>query len=110
MSKRTVVNLVWFGLVASLFFVWAIRNILPLDVINQPYTIKAQSANSLGMQAGTEVGSLGVQYGSVWGGKRVPGGVLVSMKIDREKKIPARSTGNPCLKPPLDEHSPDSAP
>src|SRR4051812_24672934 len=110
MSKRTVVNLVWFGLVASLFFVWAIRNILPLDVINKPYTIKAQFANSLGMQAGNEVAYLGVQYGSVSSVKRVPGGVLVSMKIDREKKIPAGSTANLYRKSAIGEQYVDFAP
>ena len=110
MSKRTVVNLVWFGLVASLFFVWAVRNILPLDVINKPYTIKAQFANSLGMQAGNEVAYLGVQYGSVSGVKRVPGGVLVSMKIDRNKKIPEGSTANLYRKSAIGEQYVDFAP
>jgi phospholipid/cholesterol/gamma-HCH transport system substrate-binding protein len=93
-NRRIVINLVWFGLIASLFLAWAVRNILPVDAINRPYEVTADFASSLGMQPGNEVDYLGVQYGSVGSIRRVPGGVRVTMKIDRGKRIPAGASAH----------------
>ena len=38
MTTRTKVNLVWFGLISALFIGWAVRNIVPLDFLERPYT------------------------------------------------------------------------
>jgi phospholipid/cholesterol/gamma-HCH transport system substrate-binding protein len=110
LTRRTKINLVWFGFVSLLFIGWAIRNILPLDFVERPYTIKAEFASSLGMQAGNEVAYLGVHYGAVSSVDRMPGGVKVTMKIDRDKHIPAGSTAHLFRKSAIGEQYVDFAP
>lgn len=110
MSRRTKINLAWFAFVAVLFGVWAIRNILPIDAVNKPYEIQAEFASSLGMQPGNEVAYLGTKYGSVASVKRIAGGVLVTMKIDRDKRIPRGSTAHLFRKSAIGEQYVDFAP
>lgn len=110
MTRRTKINLVWFALVSVLFISWAIRNIVPLDVIDRPYRITGEFASSLGMQAGNEVAYLGVHYGSVSSVERIPGGVKLTMKIDRDKHIPAHSTAHVFRKSAIGEQYIDFAP
>jgi phospholipid/cholesterol/gamma-HCH transport system substrate-binding protein len=110
MNRRTQINLVWFGLISFVFIAWAVRNIVPLDVIERPYSIKAEFASSLGMQPGNEVAYLGVKYGAVSGVDRIPGGVLVTMKINRDKHIPEGSTAHLFRKSAIGEQYVDFAP
>jgi phospholipid/cholesterol/gamma-HCH transport system substrate-binding protein len=110
MTRRTKINLVWFGLVSIVFIAWAVRTIVPLDVIERPYSIKAEFASSLGMQPGNEVAYLGVKYGAVSDVDRIPGGVLVTMKIDRDKHIPEGSTAHLFRKSAIGEQYVDFAP
>jgi phospholipid/cholesterol/gamma-HCH transport system substrate-binding protein len=110
LTRRTKINLVWFGLVSLLFISWAIRNIVPLDVVEHPYDITGEFASSLGMQSGNEVAYLGVHYGSVSKVERMPGGVKVTMKIDRDKHIPADSTAHVFRKSAIGEQYIDFAP
>lgn len=110
MTRRAQINLVWFGLISFVFIAWAVRNIVPLDVIERPYSIKAEFASSLGMQPGNEVAYLGVKYGAVSDVDRIPGGVLVTMKINRDKHIPEGSTAHLFRKSAIGEQYVDFAP
>jgi phospholipid/cholesterol/gamma-HCH transport system substrate-binding protein len=110
LTRRTKVNLVWFGLVSLLFISWAIRNIVPLDVVERPYEITGEFASSLGMQSGNEVAYLGVHYGAVSKVARIPGGVKLTMKIDRDKHIPANSPAHVFRKSAIGEQYIDFAP
>ncbi|MES4792824.1 MAG: MCE family protein, partial [Chloroflexota bacterium] len=110
MSTRIKINLAFFTMVALAFVWWAVRSILPVDALERPYRISAEFASSLGMQPGNEVAYLGVHYGSVAKVERIPGGVLVTMKIDRHKRIPAGSTAHLFRKSAVGEQYVDFAP
>lgn len=94
MSRRTSANLVTFTLVSGLFLAWAVNSIVSIDRLNQPYHLKGHFASSVGLLSGSEVDYLGVTFGSVTGVRREPGGVLVAMKIDHGKRIPAGSVAH----------------
>lgn len=91
MSRRTLVNLIFFNGVFALMLFWAANNIITVDRIERPYTITGDFAQAAGVKANAEVTYLGVHYGRVTKVARRPGGVHVTMKIDRAKDIPAGS-------------------
>ncbi len=91
MSRRTLINLVVFLGVFVVMCIWAVNNIITIDSIDQPYTIKADFTASAGVKADSEVAYLGVHYGRVSAIERVPGGVDMTLKIDRGKQIPLNS-------------------
>lgn len=91
MSRRTLVNLVFFNLVFLVMLGWAANNIITIDRLERPYTITGDFAQAAGVKANAEVTYLGVHYGRVTGVARRAGGVTVTMKIDRDKDIPAGS-------------------
>ena len=91
MSRRTLINLVFFNAVFLLMLFWAINNIVTVDRVERPYTITGEFAQAAGVKANAEVTYLGVHYGRVTAVKRIPGGVSVTMKIDRDRDIPAGS-------------------
>jgi phospholipid/cholesterol/gamma-HCH transport system substrate-binding protein len=91
MNRRTLINLVFFLGVFALMLFWAVNNIITVDRIDRPYTITGDFAQAAGVKANAEVTYLGVHYGRVSGVERRPGGVSVTMKIDRKKDIPAGS-------------------
>jgi phospholipid/cholesterol/gamma-HCH transport system substrate-binding protein len=93
-TRRVKLNLAFFTAVAAAFGWWAVTTIFPVDAVARPYRISAELASSLGMQPGNEVTHLGVHYGSVASIRRIPGGVLVTMKIDRDKRVPAGATAH----------------
>jgi phospholipid/cholesterol/gamma-HCH transport system substrate-binding protein len=91
MSRRTLINLIFFNAVFALMLFWAINNIITVDRVERPYTITGDFAQAAGVKANAEVTYLGVHFGRVSGVRRTPGGVSVTMKIDRERDIPAGS-------------------
>lgn len=91
MSRRTLINLIFFNAVFALMLFWAINNIITVDRVERPYTIRGEFAQAAGVKANAEVTYLGVHYGRVSGVERIPEGVSVTMKIDRGKDIPAGS-------------------
>ena len=92
MSKRTVVNLVFFLLVFFYMCFWAVNNIVTVDAIEKPYTLTGDFAAASGVQPNAEVAYLGVHYGQVSSVERETGGVKITMKIDRNRKdIPKTS-------------------
>ena len=91
MSRRVFINLIFFNVVFGVMILWAVNNIVTLDRIERPYTITGDFIQAAGVKANAEVTYLGVHYGRVSGVERRPGGVSVTMKIDRDKDIPAGS-------------------
>jgi len=90
-NRRTLVNLIFFNAVFVLMLFWAVNNIVTLDAIERPYTITGDFAQAAGVKANAEVTYLGVHYGRVSDVTRTEDGVSVTMKIDRDRDIPAGS-------------------
>jgi phospholipid/cholesterol/gamma-HCH transport system substrate-binding protein len=103
MSKRTLANLAVFVGVGALFFVWAATSLVNVSAIKHPYTLKADFSNAVGLLPGSEVDYLGVTYGTVSSVERIDGGVRVTTKIDKNKKVPADSSANIFRKSALGE-------
>lgn len=91
MSRRTLINLIFFNGVFLLMIFWAVNNIVTLDAVERPYTITGEFAQTSGVQPNAEVAYLGVSYGRVSKVERTGEGVSITMKIDRDKDIPAGS-------------------
>jgi phospholipid/cholesterol/gamma-HCH transport system substrate-binding protein len=91
MSRRVLINLGAFVLVFLVMIWWAVNNIISVDRVERPYEITADFAQAAGVKGNAEVTYLGVHFGRVSSVKRRVGGVAVTMKIDRERKIPADS-------------------
>jgi phospholipid/cholesterol/gamma-HCH transport system substrate-binding protein len=91
MSRRTLINLIFFNAVFALMLFWAVNNIVTVDRVERPYTITGDFAQAAGVKANAEVTYLGVHYGRVTDVTRTPSGVSVTMKIDRQRDIPAGS-------------------
>jgi len=110
MSRRVLLNLLTF-VVASVFMVgWAVSNIVSVDQLEKPYPLSVALANSFGVGANAEVTYLGVSYGSVESVERVPGGVVLRLKIERGKEIPAGSTAHVLRKSVIGEPYIDFSP
>jgi len=91
MSRRVLVNLVFFNAVFLAMLVWAAQNIITIDAIERPYEITGDFASTSGVLPNAEVTYLGVHYGQVSDVDRIPEGVRITMKIDRGKEIPSAS-------------------
>jgi phospholipid/cholesterol/gamma-HCH transport system substrate-binding protein len=92
MSRRTLVNLVFFMAVFGVMLFWAVNNIVTIDRLERPYGISGEFEAAAGVRANSEVAYLGVHFGNVSSVERIPGGVHISMKIDRDRHIPEGST------------------
>jgi phospholipid/cholesterol/gamma-HCH transport system substrate-binding protein len=100
MSRRTVINLVFFVFVFFVMCVWAVSNIVTIDAIDQPYTVTGEFAAASGILPNAEVAYLGVHYGRVIdvqrktgdqncgkkAGQPVQGCVKMTMKLDKNRK------------------------
>lgn len=91
MSRRVLVNLVFFNAVFLVMLIWAAQNIITIDAIERPYEITGDFASTSGVLPDAEVTYLGVHHGRVSEVERIPEGVRITMKIDRGKEIPAAS-------------------
>jgi len=85
MSRRTIVNLAFFGCIFVVMCFWAVNNIVTIDAIEQPYTVTGDFAAASGIKPNAEVAYLGVHYGRVSAVDAEPGGVRITMKIDKDK-------------------------
>lgn len=92
MSRRTLANLGFFGIVFIVMLGWAAQNIISIRALEKPYTIKGDFAATSGILPNAEVAYLGVHYGTVTKVDRKVGGVEITMDIDRGKRIPIDST------------------
>ncbi|MGI8663589.1 MAG: MCE family protein [Acidimicrobiales bacterium] len=91
MSKRVVVNLIFFLFVFFVMCAWAVANIVTVDQIENPYSIKADFSAASGVMPNAEVAYLGVHYGRVSSVERETGSVQMNLKIDDGKQIPKGS-------------------
>jgi phospholipid/cholesterol/gamma-HCH transport system substrate-binding protein len=94
MNRRIAINLAVFSAVFALMLVWAVNNIVTIEALERPYPISGEFDQASGILPRAEVAYLGVNYGSVDRVDRIEGGVVIHMKIDRDKRIPAGSTAN----------------
>jgi phospholipid/cholesterol/gamma-HCH transport system substrate-binding protein len=90
-NRRVVLNLAAFAVVFAVMLVWAANNLVTLDAIERPYEISADFAQAAGVRGSSEVTYLGVHYGRVSSVERRAGGVRITMKIDRSKRLPEGS-------------------
>ncbi len=110
MNRRVFINLVFFNLVFGVMLLWAVNNIVTIDAVERPYTITGDFAQAAGVGPDAEVTYLGVHYGRVSKVERRTGGVHISMKIDRNKDIPAGSIARIFRKSAIGEPYVDFAP
>ena len=94
MNRRVAINLAVFLSIFAFMIVWSVRNVVSIEAIDRPYELTAEFTSASGILPRAEVAYLGVHFGTVGGVERVPGGVVVTMKIDRDRQIPAGSTAN----------------
>ncbi|MGH9138912.1 MAG: MCE family protein, partial [Acidimicrobiales bacterium] len=86
--RRVWFNLGVFALLFLLLTNWALRNILQLDVVEQPYRVSAVFESSPGLQPNTEVAYLGVRIGTIDSITLDNGQVTIEMDIDRNAQLP----------------------
>ena len=110
MNRRILLNLVTFTVASALMVGWAVSNVVSVDRLEKPYELTAELANTFGVGENAEVTYLGVKFGSIAGVDRVPGGVVVRMKIERDKRIPDGSVAHVLRKSVIGEPYIDFAP
>jgi phospholipid/cholesterol/gamma-HCH transport system substrate-binding protein len=91
MSRRTLINLIFFAGIFVVMCVWAVNNIVTVERIEQPYTITGDFPATAGVRPDAEVAYLGVHFGRVSSIERLPGHIRITMKIDRDREIPEGS-------------------
>ena len=90
MIRRTVkIQLAAFVGIFVLGILYAGFSLVGLDAIKRPYTVQADFPSSGGIFTGAEVTYRGVRVGVVGDLRLTQDGVLVDLKIERDKKIPA---------------------
>jgi phospholipid/cholesterol/gamma-HCH transport system substrate-binding protein len=109
-NRRVLINLVFFNVVFGVMLLWAVNNLVTLDAVERPYTIYGDFDQAAGVRSDAEVTYLGVNYGRVSGVERREGGVRITMKIQRDKHIPAGSTARIFRKSAIGEPYIDFAP
>jgi phospholipid/cholesterol/gamma-HCH transport system substrate-binding protein len=88
--RRLWINAAAFLALFALLGVWAVRNVLHLDMVERPHRITAEFATSPGLRSGFEVTYFGVHAGSL-GRVAITGDhVTVTLKIDRDLELPAK--------------------
>ena len=87
--RRIYLNIAAFGLITALLIAWSAVNFLHLDVIERPYLVTAEFAESPGLRSGYEVTYLGHAVGHISGVRLVPGMSEVRLAIDRGVELPA---------------------
>jgi phospholipid/cholesterol/gamma-HCH transport system substrate-binding protein len=109
-SPRVVANLAVFLVAFFVMAGWAVRNVVSVDQLDKPYAIAAEFPNAFGVLPNAEVTYLGVGLGKVTGVDRRPGGVIVRMSIERDRRIPAEATAAISRKSAIGEPYVDFAP
>lgn len=93
MIRRTVkIQLGAFVGIFVLGILYAGFSLVGLDAIRRPYVVKADLASSGGIFEGAEVTYRGVRVGVVGDMHLTRDGVVVDLKIDRDKRIPSDGT------------------
>jgi phospholipid/cholesterol/gamma-HCH transport system substrate-binding protein len=87
-NRRIVANLAVFALISGAFVYWALANILHVNAIEHPFTVKVDFPAAFGVLKNSEVTYLGTQIGDVRTTKRIPGGVEVIMQLRHGTRVP----------------------
>ncbi|MFB4295133.1 MCE family protein [Actinomadura sp. NTSP31] len=87
-QPRIAINLIFFALLGALLATWAVRNIITIDALEQPFPVTADFASSPGLHSDLEVTHLGVKVGRVGGVKLRNGHVEVRIEMDRGVHVP----------------------
>lgn len=93
-NRRVFINLSVFLTIFAVMLVWSVRNVVSVDAIDRPYELEVELSAASGILPRAEVAYLGLAYGTVSSVEREAGQVVVTMKIDRDRRIPAGSTAN----------------
>jgi phospholipid/cholesterol/gamma-HCH transport system substrate-binding protein len=88
-NRRLWINAAAFLTLFAVLSVWAVRNVLHLDVIDRPRTIAADFQTSPGLRPGYEVTYFGVHAGQLGRVAIVGDHVNAQLKIDRNLELPA---------------------
>jgi phospholipid/cholesterol/gamma-HCH transport system substrate-binding protein len=94
LNRRVLFNVVFFALMFGVMTTWAVRQVVSVDELDKPYPVVAEFVNAFGILPNAEVTYLGVGFGTVTSVDRVPGGVRIAMKIERNRRIPATATAS----------------
>jgi phospholipid/cholesterol/gamma-HCH transport system substrate-binding protein len=90
--RRVWINLgVFFALFAWLCL-WAVQNVITLDVVERPYTITAAFDSAPGLRENVEVTYLGVRVGTIQELSLEQREVVVSLGIDKDTDLPVGIT------------------
>ena len=92
MNRRILVNLSVFAALFGVLGLWAIDNVLQVDLADPPYEITADFEDSPGLQPGYDVGYLGTPIGRIRAVDLADGRVEVTMAIDAGRRIPEGSS------------------
>jgi len=87
-NRRILANLAVFTLISGAFIYWALSNILHVNAIEHPFTVRADFPAAFGVLKNSEVTYLGTQIGDVRTTKRIPGGVEVIMQLKHGTRVP----------------------
>ena len=91
MKPRVLVNLAFFAVIGLALSVWAVGDILQIDLRNPPYEITADFEDSPGLQPGYDVGYLGTPIGRIKSVDLAEGRVEVTLSIDADRRVPEGS-------------------
>ena len=92
LDTRVMVNLFFFASLGVLLCIWAVSNVLQMDVLNPPYEITADFEDSPGLQSGFDVGYLGTPIGRIRAVDLEDGHVRVTLAIEDGRQIPEGSS------------------
>ncbi len=86
--RRVKINLLAFAALFVLLCVWALGNVIHLDVIERPWRISAEFEAAPGLRPNVEVTYLGVRVGTIRSLDLTGDAVVVEMAIDRDQDLP----------------------
>jgi phospholipid/cholesterol/gamma-HCH transport system substrate-binding protein len=92
MRTRIVVNLAFFAVIGVVLAIWAVGDVLQMDLQDPPYEITADFEDSPGLQSGYDVGYLGTPIGRIRDVELAEGHVEVTLAIDDGREIPEGSS------------------
>ncbi|WP_106397828.1 MCE family protein [Actinocorallia populi] len=90
-GRRILVNVTVFAVLSVVMTVWALQNVVRLEVVDRPYTIRVEFASSPGLHEDFEVAYLGVGVGEIRSIRLDDAGhkVVTELAIDRGVRLPA---------------------
>ena len=86
--RRVLVNLAAFAGLFVLLCVWAVGNVIHLDVLERPWRLAAEFEAAPGLRPNVEVTYLGVRVGTIRSLDLQEEAVVVEMAIDRDQDLP----------------------